>query len=189
MLTSCVTCYDVWTDIIIPLAAALIGGGLTMIGVAWTLRAQKKENNENNRLSVKPLFYGVNAAQGYDSNKTPKYIFVRQGYPGDAQVYGLIRNTDNGILILDKFVASKYEYRPQKTTVIDKNATAYIQINRCSDDNLNVAHLHVRDVLGNEYVYEASVVSYGSTGEEELTEYHEITLTEGKKARKRNRKK
>ena len=36
-------CYVIWSDIIIPLIAALIGGGLTLLGVVLTIKSENKK--------------------------------------------------------------------------------------------------------------------------------------------------
>ena len=49
-------CYTIWSDIIIPLIAALIGGGLTLIGVIWTIKAEKKKDKKAYLERIRPFF-------------------------------------------------------------------------------------------------------------------------------------
>ena len=47
-------------DVLIPIIASLIGGGLTLAGVWQTLRADRARFEEAQQLSVKPYFYHSN---------------------------------------------------------------------------------------------------------------------------------
>lgn len=49
-------CYMIWSDIIIPIIAALIGGGLTLIGVIWTIKAEKKKAKKEYLEKIRPFF-------------------------------------------------------------------------------------------------------------------------------------
>ena len=49
-------CYIIWTDIIIPIIAALIGGGLTLSGVILTIQAEKKKAKKEYLEKIRPFF-------------------------------------------------------------------------------------------------------------------------------------
>jgi hypothetical protein len=48
--------YAILADILIPLASALIGGGLTLCGVKRTIKAEREESRKTYLESIKPFF-------------------------------------------------------------------------------------------------------------------------------------
>lgn len=53
--------YKIWTDILIPLIAALIGGGLTLLGVVLTIKWEKRKADEDHLEKIRPFFVLENA--------------------------------------------------------------------------------------------------------------------------------
>ena len=49
-------CYVIWSDIIIPLIAALIGGGLTLLGVVLTIKSENKKAKKEYLEKIRPFF-------------------------------------------------------------------------------------------------------------------------------------
>ena len=162
------------TDVAVPVISALIGGGLTMLGVKWTINAQRKENSENQRLAVKPLFYALHPMQDYDYKSAKDFFLQERGIANTRRAFGIIKNTDNGVLIIDKFVGERHEYIPANGNMVDKGMIINLYVDINPDDNLNVAQLHVRDVLNNKYIYDVSINSFGSDGHIEFSDYKEV---------------
>ena len=165
--------FNFCTDIVIPIISAFIGGGLTMIGVAWTLRNQSKEHREDIKLSIKPLFFYINPLQNYDSTNVGDYVM--QSYSGikTRKAYGIVKNTDNGVLILEKIVSGNFEYIPVRGNIIDKGDIFNLYVDFCENDNYETVVLFVKDVLNNEYKYEIHVELHGD-GRMEFTSYKEM---------------
>lgn len=51
-----VSCYEMTRDMIIPVVSAIIGGGLTLLGVIFTIRHENKKTLSAYRESIRPFF-------------------------------------------------------------------------------------------------------------------------------------
>ena len=173
MPAGCITFYDMTVDIIIPIVAALLGGGLTMWGVAWTLKAQKKERDEDARLAVKPVFYRLHPMQDYEYKDAQEFAMCCSENP-TWKVYAIIKNTENGILILDRLETANNVYYPHHGSVIEKNTVINLHIGLVDGDTMEGATFHVKDVLGNEYVYAVTTTTHSDGKSIEISGYTEI---------------
>ena len=143
---------------VISLISALIGGGLTLLGVICTLKAQKKEEFNSRKLEVKPWLFSFDERQDYDPTGMVSYRMEVGGtYHSGTNSYftGVIKNTDNGIALLDRVETKNNTYYPSCGNVIDKNALFILRIVLADGtENLKDMYLYVKDVYGNSYRYE-----------------------------------
>ena len=91
-------CYTIWSDIIIPLIAALIGGGLTLIGVIWTIKAEKKKDKKAYLERIRPFFVLENPDTLDLSKLNIKKIWVKDDSAQDVQPDQIVFHWD-GLLI------------------------------------------------------------------------------------------
>lgn len=147
-------CSTVWTDIIIPIISALIGGGLTVIGVLMTIRHENKKDKEILRLSNKPIFYRIDPYQEYDYKSAIDYQFNFECESRVKQIAGIFKNTDNALLFLNHISVNGKKYFPDFGKVVDKNVIFNIYVN-CEEniDNNTEVIMCTNDVLNNEYRY------------------------------------
>ena len=142
-------------SIIIPLICSLIGAVITILGVLFTIKHENKYNRETIRLSFKPLFYRIDPLQDYERQTILTYQFNFNSQNTGSLIEGIFKNTDNSVIILDRFIHNNKEYFPSYGNVVDKNAMFYLYIRLdelVSDDSYGV--LIVKDILENEYKYE-----------------------------------
>lgn len=146
--------FNIWLDIVLPIACAFISGGLTVLGVLLTIKYENKKNKETIRLSNKPIFYRIDPQQEFDYKGAHYFHFNFNSKKDGTEIEGIFKNTDNSILILDRVVANGEKYYPSFGKVVDKNITFYLYI--YLDDNLNSNDeliIIIKDVLDNEYQY------------------------------------
>lgn len=146
---------DVCTGVVIPLLSALISGGLTLIGVYLTLRKQRKSDLELKKLSVKPWL--LSCAQD-KSKEILIYKMIPEHtteYRTDIFLESKIKNTDNGIAILDCVRTENCVYYPAEDYIVDKNTVIklVIYLNLNDEETLKQMYLYVSDVYGNHYRY------------------------------------
>lgn len=155
---------DNWwiTGVIIPLIAALIGGGLTMWGVVYTIKSQRKDEEKRRRDAVRPFLYSCPKEPGYQKPIMKMYVFSNPDEPcmgQDMAYFGIIKNTDNGIMILDRVETENNRYYPEADTVVEKNQMFELKVRWIISGNetLKDVRLFVKDIYGNEYQYPASL--------------------------------
>ena len=143
---------------VISLISALIGGGLTLIGVLCTLKAQKKEESNSRKLEAKPWLFSFDDRQEYDPTGMVSYRMEVGGtyhFGTNSYFMGVIKNTDNGIALLDRVVTKNSIYYPSCGNVVDKDTLFILSIvlaNRT--ETLQDMYLFVKDIYGNSYRYE-----------------------------------
>lgn len=146
--------YVMFTDIINPIICALLGGGLTLIGVWLTIKYESKKEDEKTKLSMKPLFYRIDPYQEYDAKNAINYIFKSDNFKNEERrVFGIIKNTDNAIAILDFFVINNVKYYPINGNVIDKNTIVNLNIYLENEVPLKNIYMYIKDAMNNEYCY------------------------------------
>lgn len=159
---------------ITTLISCIIAGALTMIGVYVTIDSNKKESEESTRLIIKPLFYCIRFVPDDILATAQKFQLKKENttHPMKTAV-GIVKNTDNGILIIDKFSTEQYEYYPINGNIVDKNSIFMISADIDNNDSLITPRLHVKDVLDNKYVYDIEIKTYKS-GNIEFKSFCEI---------------
>ncbi len=144
---------NIVSEIIVPIVASVIGGLLTLIGVIITIKNQNKKYEEEKKLSLKPYFYACNPHQIIEGlDKADVYDLISQDKEdGEYKIEGIIKNTENAILILESVRIGIQYYYPKYGKIIDKNKLFYLYIypKKISEDIV----LTVTDVLDNKYYY------------------------------------
>lgn len=141
-------------SIVVNIVAAVYGGILTLVGVAWTIRKSEDDKKENLRLNNKPWLF-VHKSVAWEKRKDyTKYYFACLDDAGnEARHFCVLKNTDNGIAILKKIISEQYDYYPLNDSIIDKKGVVDIMVQFKSDDTKRNIRIVVEDVLGYEYVY------------------------------------
>lgn len=142
---------------IISLISALIGGGLTLLGVRHTIKAQEKEQLNNRKLEAKPWLFSFDERQDYDPKKLLTYFMEVGGtYNFDKKNHltGIIKNTGNGIALLEYVKSETDIYYPSCGNVVEKDALIKLNIVLANgSETLKYMNLYVKDLYGNRYKY------------------------------------
>lgn len=146
--------YDVWVDIIIPLISALIGGLVTMWGVVLTIKREQKNAEEQKHQAAKPWLYSLDRFEDYDHNKAGR-IELKGNSTSDKRIAFIIKNTDNGIGIIEKFVTINSVHQPFVGRIIDRNSIVEVKVNLESGASLQNMYFIIRDIYGTRYRYNA----------------------------------
>lgn len=148
-------------SIVLTIIAAVYGGLLTLVGVAWTIRQTNLEKAESIKLSIKPYFYILNYIKDeYDWKNASSTIFRNEDEivenPKTHNV-GVIKNSDNGILIFEKIIINDREINVDFGTILDKNKATNIRIYNCDLENVNDFIMVCRDIQNNQLFYKCYI--------------------------------
>ena len=161
-------------DIFIPLLSAFIGGFITLAGVWLTIRRDKKRDEDNKKQSAKPWIYSLDPLEDYDYKNASEFIMATSyDYCFTANFEIIVKNTDNGICILDEFVTESKRYIPIRGKVFDKDSVIHLNIHIEEGETLKDMYLYVKDIYGNKYKYKVYQTKKGNyieevTGEKEV---------------------
>ena len=114
-------------DMFVSVYSAVLGGGITLAGVAWTIRHTNKEKREDERKAIRPIIYPYNTPNPMDAMRRVSLEFVDQECKNyDGRYIGGIKNTDNGIFLVKELIVDNEHFLAQYEDVLDKNNYAEI---------------------------------------------------------------
>ena len=153
-------------QIIVPIYAAVIGGVLTLVGVAWTIRHSTKERElaeekreterkEEEKKKAKPLFTFDMVYQNINDVTGKKFCFDDNVRPYSCHVLAIIENSDRSVFSLERIYHDKSWFSISANKVILPNARIYLDF---TFDDISGIFLEVMDTLGNKYYYEIKVL-------------------------------
>ncbi len=111
-------------EIVLTIVAALFGGFLTLVGVAWTFKKSDEDRYENFRKQAKP-FIGVisdmsaKAAVAY--NNPIHFCKKEHGDSLKMKLHCHLQNSDKCIFYFDKVRVDEIDYYPDASMFINKN--------------------------------------------------------------------
>lgn len=113
--------------IMTSIISALYGGFLTLIGVAWTIRHTNAEKKKDELKAIHPFIYPFNSFNDFDSKQLVTLEFFEENMQISKSKYvGMIKNTDNGILILKELIVDDERFYIRHGDILDKNSFAQI---------------------------------------------------------------
>lgn len=137
--------------------SATIGGGLTLIGVAWTIK-KNNDDRKNDRLqSNKPLIYPVASQSEYNYRQQVELVFYNKDETKEYTFIGIIKNTDKAILIVEKAIINDIEYEMKYPVVLDKNIPGEVIVYDKTKLEIYSMYIIGKDVLGNNLKYKIVV--------------------------------
>lgn len=142
--------------IVLSLSAAIYGGLVTLIGVAWTIKKSDKDKKEDEEKKVTPLF-SFNML--YEEPVGP--IIKKVCFPEDLElkykdeVYVELENSDRSVVVFDCIFHDGAWFKLQGNTVMLPNKTCFLSFKQNNPNNI---YLIAKDVLDREHAYQIKVV-------------------------------
>ena len=145
--------------IVTAVVAALYGGILTLVGVAWTIRHSDKERREEEKKKAKPIFTFNMVLEEIKDIRTKKVCFdvADNGIEYECHVVAELENSDHALFEVKRIFHDGKWNEIEGNTVVLPNKTVYFDF-RFNDD-VNNLFLEVKDGLDNSYYYEIKVLS------------------------------
>lgn len=144
--------------------AALIGGALTLGGVAWTIKKSDKDRKEDDKKKYRPIvnFFGARANQisgkfliNSDFEGSSSNLFINRADEATTyKIHNLIcQNTDFSPFYLSGIIVNKVKFYSNVKIYIDKNDYLGFGFNTLLYSNKEIKYISliVQDLLGNEY--------------------------------------
>lgn len=155
-----------WNDVdntlfssIVGVYAALIGGGLTLAGVAWTIKNTAKEKADEERKKAKPLFVSNMVFENIDARKE-KVCFDEKDDTTSyvCHVIAEIENSKNSGFTMSQVYHDAQWRKIEGNSVILPDKKVYFDF--LFTEDVNNLFLEVKDCLGNSYFYEIKVLQW-----------------------------
>ena len=144
-------------NLFVNIYTAIIGGGLTLIGVAWTIKKNNDDRKLDQKASVKPLLYPISHMSDYNYKEAVELYFYKSANNEKELFLGIIKNTDNGILIVKEALINDERYVMDFPVVLDKNIPGHISV--LGNQELDIQSMYIigQDILGNIIKYKLVV--------------------------------
>lgn len=162
-------------EIVLALASAVIGGALTLAGVAWTIKETRKDIAKKDDFEAKP-FFGIIDVQHYLSDESCKNEIGFRPENFDEKLVPLdeinIQNSDKSPFYIDKFSIDNIDYYPDSTFLVTKEMifNAVIYVEKSKKKPLDKVHMYVTDVNFKTRIYELQCGGYHDFRIKEITE-------------------
>lgn len=141
------------TEVLVPFVSAIIGGGLTLMGVCISLNSQNKKDEKAKKAEAKPWLFNCDEDYWRKTSQL-EYLFQNENTKSANSIYGFIKNTDNATAILEKITTEFKEYTPSCGAIIDKGESACVIFDPIEGESLRQMVLHIKDIYGNDYQYD-----------------------------------
>ena len=145
--------------IVTAVVAALYGGILTLVGVAWTIRHSDKERREEEKKKAKPIFTFNMVLEEIKDIRTKKVCFdvAENEIEYKFHVVAEIENSDHSLFEVKRVFHDGKWNEIEGNTVVLPNKSVYFDFRFNYD--VNNLFLEVKDGLDNSYYYEIKVLS------------------------------
>ncbi len=139
--------------------AALLGGGLTLAGVAWTIKNTAKEKADEEKKKAKPVFVSNRVFEDIDAKKEKvcfEELDVTTSF--DCHVIAEIENSNNSSFTMLQVYHDGQWRKIEGDSIILPNKKVYF--NFVFTNDVNNLFLEVQDYLDNSYFYEIKVLQW-----------------------------
>ena len=136
--------------------AAVVGGGLTLAGVAWTINHANTVRQEDTKNDSKPFFCVLNnlSVRIGEANQNVYHFCIHEKDDESKSIVGNFLNTDKNCFVLKKIIIGERVYTPDSQFIIAKDVAFQIRIfeDEIHSDDCEII-LVVEDQNGNEWSY------------------------------------
>lgn len=168
-------CKEILIYVVMPIVSALIGGGLTLVGVLFTMKFEAQKIKEERKATNKPLFYVIDPMQQYDNNNSGNFDFVNEKIGTSHGFITIIfKNTDKTILVLDYISINNVKYYSKNGNIVDKNTVFNTYVHIPSGEKVDYTSnivFSIKDSIGNNYKYK---LSYKDKKSNYITQFEEL---------------
>ena len=136
--------------------AGLVGGALTLAGVAWTIKSEREKDRREEVLKCKPMFRYCDALNKNPSEDIQNFFFI-DGHVAEkkytiSEVY--FKNFGNSNFIIESIEVNNILLKSLEIAIIEKEK--FFRISFCLGEGRGIESflLNIKDILGNPYRFE-----------------------------------
>lgn len=141
-------------NLVVSIISIISVAAISIITTCVNIRHNNKIQAEMRRFSAKPWIYSIK--QEISIDRQCNEIIMRSDDSATLLCMTIcVKNTDNGVGIVESIKTSDCEYFPTNCTILDKNSVTKISV-YCADkqESLCDIRMYIRDVYGNKYTYD-----------------------------------
>ncbi len=140
--------------VITTILAAVFGGLLTLIGVAWSIKSQEKARKEEEKSKCKPMFrFFGRKAKISECNLVYCYKNLENETSNYDAFFYPFKNFDNANFSINNVEVNGIKFFPTNDSNIEKNEVFIIYSYHKKDDFVKSFKISVKDILGNNYEF------------------------------------
>lgn len=136
--------------------AGLVGGALTLAGVAWTIKSGREKDRREEVLKCKPMFRYCDAQNENIPQDAQNFSFL-DGKVAETQ-YNInkmcFKNFDSAYLIIESIIVNDVLLKPLEIVNVGKGEYFCISYNLGAGRGVENFLLNIKDILGNPYRFE-----------------------------------
>ena len=143
-------------NVVIPIVAAVYGGLITLVGVAWTIKHTQAGQKKEEILKAKPIFTFNMVFKPLNNIEHKKICFDESTEDLGCQVFCEIENSDRSSFTIERIFHDGKWWDVDFNKTMLPNKTVYLTF--CFNEDVNNLFLEVKDTLDNSYYYEVKVI-------------------------------
>ncbi|MDY4592417.1 MAG: hypothetical protein SO434_03335 [Eubacteriales bacterium] len=140
-------------SIIIPIISAIIGGGLTLVGVIITIKHSDKINKKEYIEKFQPVLRAHSDYDDYDYKHTKIVRIENDSENKEKQIFGIFSNTDKANVELDSILINDNCYKFTVNRYIKKSEDFIIDVSIDSKILVETLKIKVLDDCNNSYIF------------------------------------
>lgn len=163
--------------IFLSVYTALIGGGVTLLGVAWTIKQNNDDKKNDIRLQNKPIIYALILNWIQESHYAPiELCLASEKELSTTKIFlKTLVNTDIAIAIVKKVTINDVTFIPETNNVLAKNQAYNFVLSLTGISINDTIMLHVEDIFGTPYCY---LIKICHSANNKTNEYNICSITE-----------
>ena len=148
-------------DIITTIVAAVYGGLLTLVGVAWTIRKGDKDRREDEIEKFKPAFWVLTDCKSLNKEifdfrcNLNKFTELKQNNPNNSSLVSIrnfnIQNSDKTAFFIYGFLIDENIYEVNNKFVVNKDDIVSFFVHDYHIEKFNDFCIIAEDLIGNLY--------------------------------------
>jgi hypothetical protein len=156
--------YTVLRETITTIIAAIYGGLITLVGVAWTIDWSREEENSKRKDEIRPFFYATPYFKGPDNNNSNLHniIIGNSNKENNVLSFGQIQNSSKIEFEIKKVKIGSDFLNCSYDPIVARNELFSIVIyckDKTSEKDENEIKLIIADIDGNLIQYSVNIVN------------------------------